>query len=169
VPVLALLRSAWLNNRITQAQYRRAMVSFCKANYEFVSFNADDLPALTILDAESVTSNPDVVALLDYLRIPSLDLNSALGVVLAYLARLAGVEVRRSYFRGCVTVAFSALTRHATRETQQLGALFMRVTRNLPKPYADEIVHALDRLLRGHFLTFDDFMPEGKKLPPELL
>lgn len=169
VPVLALLRSACRSNLITQAQYSRAMVSFCRANYEFVSFNADDLLALTDLEADSVTSTPDVVALLDYLRFPSLDLNCALRVVFSYLAKLVAAEVSRSYFRGCVTAALSALTRHATRETQQVGVMFVRAARTLPKHYSDEVMNALDRWLRGHFLTFNDFMPDCKKLPPELL
>lgn len=151
VPTAALFRSASVAGRIAPIEFARTLSELAKANYEFISFSADDLFTITEVNALSVT--PEVGVMLRYLRMPSLNLQSGLIVVCGYLQKLVEHNAPISLLASGLSIALSALSRNATRETSFVfGALAQFARRDLPTPYAEAAHDVLETWRRGHFL-----------------
>lgn len=152
VPTAALFRSASVAGRISPNEFARTLSELAKANYEFIAFSADDLFAITEVNALSVA--PEVGVMLRYLRMPSLNLQSGLVVVCGYLQKLVKHNAPASLLTSSLSIALSAVSRHATRETSLVfGALTQFARRDLPTPYAEAASDVLDTWRRGHFLS----------------
>lgn len=152
VATIPLLRSAFEARRIARTELSRALLELTAVNYEFTSFNAENLWDVT--DLNSLAISPSVSSMLRYLRISSVDLHSAVLVVFAYLQMLAEEQVPNNILSASVTVALSALTQHGRRETSPIFGAFSRFcTEKLHSRYRMAVQQALITWLAGHFLT----------------
>jgi tetratricopeptide (TPR) repeat protein len=166
VPTAALLRAASTAKSITRAEFSHALRELAAANYEFISFNADDLWAVT--DTKAFTVTPDVAVMLRYLRIKSLNVPSGLHVVRQYLRKLAESGVATRLFAGCMTIALSSVSRHATRDTELVFCALARTCLlEVPQIYSQAALTSLLCWLRGHFLTRADVGIAAKAEPPK--
>ncbi|QNK67610.1 tetratricopeptide repeat protein [Variovorax sp. PAMC26660] len=155
VPTTALFREAAVKGRITAIEHAQVLRAFATANYEFISFNAQDLMTLTDVEATSVT--PGVLEMIRYLRIPLLDLPSGLRVMAEYLQRLAECRVAVGVLSAVLVTALSSLSRHATHELRLVyGTFFRFVRRSLPSPYSEQSALAMDAWRKSHLRSLQD-------------
>lgn len=155
-PTIALWRGAASAGIIARFDLDQALLKLVGANYEFISLNAEDLLAATEPHCSMLSQSPGARSLIAYLRIRSLNVPSGLRLLFAYLRVLVNRRDSPSLVRDVIVAGLSALTRHATRDTDVVCETFSKfIERVLSGPYADAGRAALSSWRAGHFLLAD--------------
>ncbi|KDC34218.1 PIN domain-containing protein [Bordetella bronchiseptica] len=136
---------------IGPSEYTSILAKLAEANYEFISFSNDDLAVASELHGLSLP--PALIALLRYLSIPSMDLGSALRVLAHYWRVVVEEQMSPRLLEATVSIALSALTRHATRRSKEIVQALDTFSRTIiGGPYGAMIHAAISQWCRGHFL-----------------
>ncbi|SAI46873.1 Flp pilus assembly protein TadD%2C contains TPR repeats [Bordetella ansorpii] len=146
-----LFLGAHRNAHIDVVQYTSILAKLAEANYEFISFSHTDLIGASTL--HGVTPTPALVALLRYMSVPSLDLRSALQVLANYWQIATDSQMSTHLVEATVSIALSALTRHATRCSPEIIDALDTFARDIIGGKYGAVIHAaLSQWCSAHFL-----------------
>jgi hypothetical protein len=136
---------------IGRSEYTSILAKLAEANYEFISFSNDDLAIASELHRLSLP--PALTALLRYLSIPSMDLGSALRVLAYYWRVVVEERISPRLLEATVSIALSALTRHATRRSKEIVQALDTFSRTVIGGTYGAMIHAaVSQWCKGHFL-----------------
>lgn len=139
------------NGLISLSEYTSILAKLAEANYEFISFSSNEL--VNASELHDLSLPPALVALLRYLSIPSMDIGSALQVLIHYWLVVVRQQMPPRLLEATVSIALSALTRHATRSSKEVVQALDTVSRTVIGGTYGVVIHtAVSQWCRGHFL-----------------